>query len=745
VGNTQGIKFLCSVFLPGLSLLLIFQSPQDSIRKHYEAAERQKQAGNLAAAEAEYTAILAEAYGGIGKINSARKEYAKATTALEAASLYAPDSQAVLIDLAIAYFDAEQYDKALEAARKVLSRNSQSVGAHHMAGKSYFMVGDFSRSADELEAALKLAPNDYDVAYTLGLAYLKQHQFARAKKLYDRMLEQIGDRPQLHIVFGRAYRETNFLPEAIDEFRRAVRLDPKFPRAHYYLGLTYLLKDGAAKTSEAAEEFKIELAEHPDEFLANYYLGIVYSIERNWDLAQGFLQKASQIQPENPDPYFHLGQVYQALEKHELAIEALQKSIAHNPDLSHNDYQVTTAHYRLSQSLLKAGRRVEGEQELQVAAELKLKSKKRDEEKTQIFVNSSDLHGPNTKFPELQMVEGVVAESNALDNKTKTDLKVGEDYFKKVIASAHNNIGLLRAERQDFRGAAEQFAWAAKWNPQLERINFNTGLAFFKAESYAQATTPLKNELKLNPTDNSVKQLLGLSYFMLEDYAAASPLLSDVVAAKTNDVGVYYALAFSLIKQGMKELADQTIQQMVAFSGNTPQLHILLGQAYYQQNDKVKALEELRAAQALDPKIRLAHYFAGLIYLKLGQLNQAAEEFEAELLVNPNDVQSKYHLGYVLLANQKADRGIKLMKDVIASRPDYADAHYELGKVLLQQGDIKGAVEHLETAIKLQPDRSYVHYQLGRAYLAAGRKSDGESQLEIAKQLKAKERSLTNP
>ena len=34
------------------------------------------------------------------------------------------------------------------------------------------MVGDFTHSASELEAALSLAPKDYDVAYTLGLAYL---------------------------------------------------------------------------------------------------------------------------------------------------------------------------------------------------------------------------------------------------------------------------------------------------------------------------------------------------------------------------------------------------------------------------------------------------------------------------------------------------------------------------------------------------------------------------------------------
>src|SRR5437870_13315153 len=94
------------------------------------------------------------------------------------------------------------------------------------------------------------------------------------------MLKQHDDRPQLHIVFGGAYRETGFLGEAIEEFKRAVALDANFPRAHYYLGLTYLLKEGASRLPDAEQEFKVELNAHPDEFFANYYLGIVRSEER---------------------------------------------------------------------------------------------------------------------------------------------------------------------------------------------------------------------------------------------------------------------------------------------------------------------------------------------------------------------------------------------------------------------------------------------------------------------------------
>lgn len=739
------MRFLPSTFLPLLLLLSVFQSPQDSLRQHSEAADAQRRAGNLAAAEREYTAVLAEGYGKLGKVYSAEKNYKQAISALESATSYQPDSHEVLIDLAIAYFDAEQYEKALKPLGTAIGNNPRSAGAHHMLGKSYFMLGDFGKSTVELKTALELTPKDYDVAYTLGLAYLKQHQFAPAHQIYERMVKQFGDRAQLRIIFGRGYRETGFLAEAIEEFKKAVALEPHFPRAHYYLGLTYLLKDGAARLPDAEREFKIELDSHPEEFFANYYLGIVHVIDRKWDLAIPLLQKAVRIQPANSDPYFYLGQAYQGTERYPEAIEVLRKSIALNPELSHNDYQVATAHYRLGQSLLKVGQREEADKELQLAAELKSKSLKRDKEKSELYLNAANLHERNGKFPEMVSSEGVIADSNLPNARTAEELKNGEIYYSKVIARAHNEIGLLRADRADFKTAMEQFALAAKWDSQLQGLNFNWGLAAFKAELYKDATIPLERELNANPGNVQVKQLLGLSYFALENYARTSELLSDVIVAKPLNVGVYYTLALSLIKEGKKDKADLVIQQMVAIGGDTPQLHILLAQAYEGQGETTKALEELKLALSLDSKTPMVHYYSGLVYLKSGKFAEAAKEFENELTLNPGNVQAKYNLGFVLLAQQNTVVGIKVLREVIVVKPDFADAHYELGKALLQKGEIKGAVADLELAAKLAPDKPYIHYQLGRAYIAAGRKMEGENHLEISRQLKEKERQQTNP
>ncbi|HSL55590.1 MAG TPA: tetratricopeptide repeat protein [Pyrinomonadaceae bacterium] len=725
----------------GYSSIYAFQS--DLFRKHYENANAAHRAGNYEAAEAEFKVILAAAYETLGKIYSAQGKYEASVAAFESGDALRPNSNGALIDLSIAHFHLGQFAKGIVSLQRVLATDTRNPVALHMLGKSYFMMGEFDKAARALQQTLQISPGDYDAEYTLGLCYLKQKDVARARHLYERMAVRLGNRPALRVLIGRAYRETGFLTESIEEFKKAIALDSRFPRVHYYLGLTYLYKDGAARIPDAAEEFKIELAANPEEYFANFYLGILYIMERKFEPAITLLEKAAAKQPNNPDPYFHLGQAYQGAGRHKEAVEVLQKSIALTPSLGHNDYQVTTAHYRLGQSLIKVGRTDEGQKELQISADLKSKGFKLDEKKVGAFLSGSNLPDQSGKS-ELVKAEGVIADSTDLDPAKAEKLKAEASYYEKVVAAGHNSIGLLRAERQDFRQAAAQFALAAKLNPNQEGLNFNLGLAYYKSESYKEAIPALENELKIDPTNIAIKQLLGLSYFMTNDYAKASSLLTDVVAVKAQEASLYYPLALSLLKDGKLEAANRVIEQMVAVGGNSPQLHILFSQAHYERGEVDKALAELKAALALDDKLRLAHFYMGLIHLKAGKFPDAAREFEQELRLNPGDFQARYHLAFVVLAQQETERGIKLMQEIVRERPEFADARYELGKALLQKGDVKGSVENLEIAARLQPDQAHVHYQLGRAYIAAGRKAEGDKQLEMSKDLKEKARSKAN-
>lgn len=718
------------------------QAPEDSIQSHYQAAQNYHNAGKPDQAEVEYKAALGEAYRALGRILLAEGEYQKAVKALERATPKSSGSEEALIDLATSYFHTQQYEKAIDPLKKVLAVHPGSQVAHHLLGKSYFMLRQFDRAASELGTALRLAPRDVDIAYTLALAHLKRKQLIPARQVFVRLLRNLGDRPEVHNLFGRAYRETNYLDEAIVEFKKTLAQDPRFPRARYNLGLSYLLKDGTLKLKEAAAEFSAELALNPEEFLAIYNLALIHVVERRYEEGAGLLEKAARLRPQNPNVWLFLGNAYHGLGRYHEAIESLQKSMSLNPDMDKTSPQAAEAHFLLGQSLVRAGRAEEGEKELEAARELKAKALATDREKIVAYLNTEEYRGGQSGPGE---EDKLLVVGSAPDPKMKEKLRDSEVLYRGVVAKIHNQTGLLYAERQDFRGAVEQFLNAVDWDSSLKGANYNLGLAYYRIERYKEAISPLEAEVRNEPANVSAKHLLGMCYFVAEDYARASALLTEVLPARSNNVSLYYTLTLSLLKEDRVSEARDVIQRMLVMAGDSAQIHILLGQAYHAQNEDLKALEELRRASEMDSRLPMAHYYSGLIYVKAGKFDDATREFEAELAVNPKDVQAKYHLGFVLLSKGQTDRGMSLMREVIEADPRFADARFELGKAMLLQGDVKGAIENLEEAARLGPDKAHIHYQLGRAYVAAGREADAQKRFQLFKELKDKERNRTNP
>lgn len=731
---------LSSTIIPLILVLLIWQSPQDSIRRHYEAAEALRLAGNSAAAETEYTAILTEGYERLAEIYLVQEKHQSAIAILESALEYRSNSPALLINLAIAYFGVEKYEKAADAARRALIPDSENSGAHQMLGKSYFMLGELGKSVSELETAAKLTPNDVDVVYTLGIAYLRNRQFAEAKQLYASMIKQFGERPQLYVVIGRAYRQSGLLTEAAEEFKKAIALDARFPRAHYYLGITYLLDEGQSKVPDALEEFKLEVAENPDEFLGNYYLGVVYIFQRQWESAITVLEKAATIEPKNPDPYFQLGQAYQELNQHERAIEVLRKAIVFNPNLAHNKGQVTNAHHRLAQSLLKLGQTEAGRKELEIASDLKAQAFKL-EQQTQTDSSGmglSRLPADEANATEPSLRKRLNSATTVQDESKVQELAATAAYYEKVVATAHNNVGLLRAEQKDFRAAAAHFSRAIELNPEQEGLTFNLGLAYYRDQAYEWAIPPLEQELKIHPENNAARVVLGMSSFMAELYARTAELLGSVVETNAGDANLQYALTASFIRQGKIDLAQPLIEQMRTDTSSAPYLHLLLAEAYFSRGEMNKAFAELNDLSIKNSDAQMVHYYAGMIYVKLNKPDDANGEFERELTLNPNNTPAKYQLASNLLTRKNPDRGIALMREIIQARPEHDAARYALGQALLKRRDFPGAIENLEAAARRKPENAEVHYQLGQAYLAAGRQAEGKNEIAISNKLKSK-------
>jgi tetratricopeptide (TPR) repeat protein len=741
------VPLLLSAFLmPGFSAAQ--QAPQtpqasDPLDQHYSAAQTFQLGGDLERAEAEYHQALALALQRMGDLlASERNDSEEAVHALQDAVAADPAYADARIDLAMVYFRAGHLDKAATEAAVVVKADPHNARALQVLGNVEFAQGNFAAAADHLHSALVIQA-DFGTAYSLALAYLSQHKLSETKLLFDELLNDMGSTPQLHVLLGRAYRETGYLDDAIREFKKAIELDPHYPRVHYYLALAYLAQGEKERFPTARPLFEQELAINPKEFFSTFFLGVIHLEDRDFPAAEEYLKKAVQLQPENPDPLLYLGQEYVETNRPELAIAALKKSIDLTTDPSHNHYQVSKAHTMIGQILIKMGKQDEAEAELKRSQELRAKAFQSDKE-----TQDARETGQHELLPELQNGQEKPAFLESLPPLDAAAQKQAQQLratLAEILANAYNNLGVIQARHEQYGQAATYFAKASQWKPDLPGLDRNWGLAGFRAQRFDEAIAPLERQVARQPGDTKARDALGVSYFMTEKFAKTVEVFQPELADLPDDPGVLYPLGVSLVHAGDSATASRVFQRMIEKNPNVAEIHVLLGQADADQNQYTPAIAEFSRALELDPKIEGAHFGWGIILLHQGKVDDAVREFRAELAAHPADARAKYHLAYGLLMQQQKDQAFTLLSEVVRDKPDYADAQYQLGKMLLERGDVKGAIQRLEVAVHLDPTKDYSYFQLSAAYRRDGRLEDAQHALQDYQKLKEKERGTEHP
>jgi tetratricopeptide (TPR) repeat protein len=711
-------------------------SEEELLQQHFDAARTFQLSGYKEQAFSEYRAFLAGALRSTARACFSLGQLDRSASLLDEALRIAPDDPEARLDSAQLYFQQDKLPEARASAEKVLASSPDNARAQSLLGQILFAQADYKAAREPLEAAVVAAPG-FDVAYLLGITYIKLGDFIRARLVFDDLVTGFGDTAQIHVLFGRAYKEGGWeaLDNAVQELKKALAKDSRTPHAHFLIALAYMDRDGESGFPAAAEELQAELKVNPDDPRSHYLLGYIAMKQHDTKTAEAELLKSSQLDLKNPDPLIYLGQIYSDADRDKEAEAMLRKAIDLSQNSSPNDHLIGRAHYVLGRLLLKTGRREEGEKEL--AASQMIRDRMNRPDATRDPKSKSD--------PELAGVSqaasaGHPAAMPDVPPRVKEQMQAYMDQLKPAIADAYNNLGVIQAGRKDFPSAADDFRKAGNWNPSLETLDRNWGMAAFYANRYAEAVPPLTRQLQKQPDDLRVRAALALSHFSTQNFSATLETLRPIQSQVDDDPGLSYAFAVSLVKVGEYEKGTARLKTLEEANPKSADIHMLLGSAFADQHEYDAALGEYQKALAIDPNQEQTHYLAGLTMIQSGHPKQAADEFRSALKLNSSDIAAKYHLAFALIQAQQKDEAERLLHEVIEEDPNRADAYYELGKLQLEKGDTKGAVSSLETGTKVSPEADYIHYQLAMAYRRESRSEDADRELKLYQTLKNRQR-----
>jgi len=696
-----------SAFLPAQ------ESPEKRIERHFKTAQQAFEQEEYDRAESEYLTILGIALDQLGATYSALTDYGKAGSAYEQACRSTIVNIQPYLGLGIIYLRTGRLEEGKQLLNKILEINPTNPEVKHLLGKYHYMEGDFRAATRELRDALTADPENIGIAYTLGVAYLQRKDKKKADEVFGLMLEQLGESAALHVLLGRAYRQTEYWNEALAEFQKAADLDPDYPRVHYNIGLTYVLWEGAGAYDRAEKELRIELGNHPDLYLPNFYLGMILSMRHETE-ALDYLLKAVKLSPENPDPYLYLGQIYFRNSQYKEAVQVLNRSIELTRNPARNKYQLSDVHFILGQSLIRLGRREEARIHMEKAQEFKrLQSRAaRENFERQTADSGSDSGMTINRFRNVHSSETtVILRDPPPDEETRRRLESNAVFFRSAAANAYQGLARLKAEQKDFEKAAELLEYASSWDDSLPDLSFNLGLAYVKAGRPEKAAAPFVAALKNNPNREDLRKLLQ-------------------------------QLSLQLVREKKPDPALVALEAIAPFFARAAEFYVLRGQAYAQKGNYDRALGDFRQALALNPKLDEVHYYSGMSLIRQGRLAEALEEFDRELNRHPGHAKALYHKAFVLITEHRMEEAIPLLLEVIRLDSKYSEAYYQLGKIQLEKNQLLLAAANLETSISLNPGASHHYYLLSRAYNRLGRIEEAKQAIKRYRELKKIEEAI---
>lgn len=389
-----------------------------------------------------------------------------------------------LLTAGVNFARSGRFAEAAEQFLRALALDPKLAEAHYNLGLVRLNWKDLGAAIDSFESALGLNPR-YALAQIrladarTALARERGHGWDEAIDAYRRALHLGVDKAEAH--FNLAYLELQKGNQqaAVTGYREVLRLDPHYPGALLNLAVS-LYETGLYE--EARDILSDLAAREPGSASVRHYFGLTLLKRGEAELALPELRMAVDLQRDNPESHYALGQALRRLGRAEEAAEAMHAAgrlRAGSTEQTREQFLEGQA-----QQLAQAG-------DLDAAAD-KLRDALAVNGNDRIALNLGMLLVRKGDFDKAIDVLGELSRANP-------DLPL-----------PHYHLGLAFARTRDLAQARKSFETAVRLRPSFPEALFNLGLACAMQGATEEAETHLRASISQQPDHAASRYYLGL-------------------------------------------------------------------------------------------------------------------------------------------------------------------------------------------------------------------------------------------
>ncbi len=463
--------------------------------------------------------------------------------------------------------------------------------------------------------------DDAAVALTKGLAGQSFPAYHKAlakimadKKFYALALYHYGEAgsklpSDAGVLAGQAevYAAQGQTDRAVDEFRRALLLDPANEQASLSLAGMYLQQN---QQDAALDLLKKASTANPRSSRLHLMLADIYdkkgdAKQADYERLLGGKKGAAVVEEQPAKPAgFALGDQLAAKGEVDKAADAYRAVLQQQPD-------AIEPHEKLGNLYFRAGREADAIIAYREAVHL-------GSSNAEVYYNLGQLYEKRN-----QLDEAVVSYKRAIEKKP-------------TFAEARLKLADIRLGRGNTQEAVEQYVEFLKLKPESADIHLKLARIFVKNKNLTLAEESYKAVLKLAPDNLEANRELAAVYRSkgatdkaVEHYTKALELQEDDSESRNALVAIY-------VKDKKYDELVELLQEAVELAPDDPNNHYKLGLIYDFKKEYDNAIASYKKAAELKADHARALHALGRVYMKTGRLSEAREALEAAKKADPN-------------------------------------------------------------------------------------------------------------